>query len=133
MKLAENVVHFARALRKAGVPVGPDRVMDGLRALELAGIENREDFYWALASVFLSRREQFELFDQAFRLFWRERHLLDVALRGLPVAAPANPSAGQTSNRVAEALGLTKKVPMRADAQKDEPDVLLSASELERL
>ncbi|HEX9451388.1 MAG TPA: VWA domain-containing protein [Burkholderiales bacterium] len=133
MKLAENVVHFARALRKAGVPVGPDRVMDGLRALELAGIENREDFYWALASVFLSRREQFELFDQAFRLFWRERHLLDRTLQGLPVASPSNPSASQTSNRIAEALGLTKKAPMRLDAEEEEPDVLLSASDLERL
>jgi uncharacterized protein with von Willebrand factor type A (vWA) domain len=133
MKLAENVVHFARALRKAGVPVGPDRVMDGLRALELAGIENREDFYWALASVFLSRREQFELFDQAFNLFWRERHLLDHALQGLPVASPSNPSASQTSNRIAEALGLTKKVPMRMDTEEEEPDVLLSASDLERL
>ena len=133
MKLAENVVHFARALRKAGVPVGPDRVMDGLRALELAGVENRDDFYWALASVFLSRREQFELFDQAFRLFWRERYLLDRALQGLPVAAPANSSADKTSNRIAEALGLTKKVPMRLDTQDEEPDVLLSASELERL
>ncbi len=133
MMLAENVVHFARALRKAGVPVGPDRVMDGLRALEFAGIENRDDFYWALASVFLSRREQFELFDQAFRLFWRERHLLDRALQGLPVAAPSNPSASQTSNRIAEALGLTKKMPMGADTQDDEPDILLSASDLERL
>ncbi len=133
MKLAENVVHFARALRKAGVPVGPDRVMDGLRALELAGIENREDLYWALASVFLSRREQFGLFDQAFNLFWRERHLLDHALQGLPVASPSNPSASQTSNRIAEALGLTKKVPMRMDTEEEEPDVLLSASDLERL
>jgi len=133
MRLAENVVHFARALRKAGVPVGPDRVMDGLRALELAGVENREDFYWALAAVFLSRREQFELFDQAFKLFWRERHLLDSALQGLPVASPSNPSASQTSNRIAEALGLTKKVPMRLDSEEEEPDVLLSASDLERL
>jgi uncharacterized protein with von Willebrand factor type A (vWA) domain len=133
LKLAENVVHFARALRKAGVPVGPDRVMDGLRALELAGLENRHDFYWALASVFLSRREQFELFDQAFKLFWRERHLLDRALQGLPVATPSNPSASQTSNRIAEALGLTKKVPMRLDSEEEEPDVLLSASDLERL
>ena len=133
MKLAENVVHFARALRKAGVPVGPDRVMDGLRALDLAGVENREDFYWALAAVFLSRREQFELFDQAFKLFWRERHLLDRALQGLPVASPSNPSASQTSNRIAEALGLTKKVPMRLGSEEEEPDVLLSASDLERL
>ena len=133
MKLAENVVHFARALRKAGVPVGPDRVMDGLRALELAGVENRDDFYWALASVFLSRREQFELFDQAFRLFWRERYLLDRALQGLPVASPDDRSPDKTSNRIAEALGLTKQLPMRAGTQGDEPDVLLSASELERL
>ncbi len=133
MRLAENVVHFARALRKAGVPVGPDRVMDGLRALELAGIENRDDFYWALASVFLSRREQFELFDQAFRLFWRERYLLDRALQGLPVASPDDRSPDKTSNRIAEALGLTKQLPMRAGTQGDEPDVLLSASELERL
>ncbi|MEO8157206.1 MAG: VWA domain-containing protein [Betaproteobacteria bacterium] len=133
MKLAENVVHFARALRKAGVPVGPDRVLDGLRALELTGVEHREDFYWTLAAVFLSRQEQFELFDQAFNLFWRERHLLDHALQGLPVAAPANPSAGQTSNRIAEALGLTKKMPMRTDTLEEEADVLLSASDLERL
>ena len=133
MKLAENVVHFARALRKAGVPVGPDRVMDGLRALELAGVENRDDFYWALASVFLSRREQFELFDQAFRLFWRERYLLDRALQGLPVRAPTSFPPDKTPNRIAEALGLTKKLPMRAGTQDDEPDVLLSASELERL
>lgn len=133
MRLAENVVHFARALRRAGVPVGPDRVMDGLRALELAGVENRDDFYWALASVFLSRREQFELFDQAFRLFWRERYLLDRALQGSPIAAPANSLPDKTPNRIAEALGLTKKVPMRAGTQDDEPDVLLSASELERL
>ena len=55
MKLAENVVHFARALRKAGVPVGPDRVMDGLRAIELAGIENRDDFYWALQAALVSK------------------------------------------------------------------------------
>ena len=133
MKLAENVVHFARALRKAGVPVGPGRVMDGLRALELAGVENRDDFYWALASVFLSRRDQFELFDQAFNVFWRERSLHDPVLRGLPLAAPADSERGKTANRIAEAFGLTTNVPMRAGMQNDEPETLLSASELERL
>lgn len=133
MNLAENVVHFARALRKAGVPVGPDRVLDGLRALELAGIEKREDFYWTLASVFLSRHEQFELFDHAFRLFWRERHLLDRALLQSAQAAPAKNQQDQTPNRIAEALGLTRKVPMRAEKQDIEPDAVLSASEIERL
>jgi uncharacterized protein len=132
MTLTENVVHFARALRKAGVPVGPDRVLDGLRAIELAGVENRQDFYWALASVFLSRREQFELFDHAYSLFWREHSLLDRAPLDLPVAAPAN-AADKTPSRIAEAFGLTKIVPVRAEQQEEESDAAFSASNLERL
>jgi uncharacterized protein with von Willebrand factor type A (vWA) domain len=133
LKLAENVVHFARALRKAGVPVGPDRVIDGLRALDFAGVENRDDFYWALASVFLSRREQFELFDQAFNLVWRERHLLDREPRDAPLISSAK-APPETSNRFAEVLGLTKTILLRADQQWDiEPDAALSASQLEKL
>ena len=31
-RLAENIVYFARALRKAGIPVGPGSVMDALRS-----------------------------------------------------------------------------------------------------
>jgi uncharacterized protein with von Willebrand factor type A (vWA) domain len=133
MNLAENVVHFARALRKAGVPVGPDRVIDGLRALELAGVEKREDFYWALASVFLSRREQFELFDQAFGLFWRERHLIQQSIGGAPAASPDKPDPNKTFNRIAEAMGLTQEIAMRAGYEDDEPEVLLSTSDIEKL
>ncbi|MEL6578076.1 MAG: VWA domain-containing protein, partial [Pseudomonadota bacterium] len=33
-RLAENVMHFARALRAAGLPVGPGRVADAVTALE---------------------------------------------------------------------------------------------------
>jgi uncharacterized protein len=82
-KLAENVMHFARVLRGAGLPVGPDRVIDALNAIEIAGIERRDDFYWALAAVFLGRHEQFELYDQAFRVFWRDPRLA-ARVRRLP-------------------------------------------------
>src|SRR5215510_12156788 len=75
--LAENVMHFARVLRAAGLPIGPDRVLDAVRALEVAGVERRDDFYWTLASVFLDRREQFEIYDQAFRIFCRDPQLLE--------------------------------------------------------
>jgi uncharacterized protein len=71
-RLAENVMHFARVLRGAGLPVGPGRVIAALNAVEIAGIERRDDFYWTLAAVFLGRHEQFELYDQAFRVFWRD-------------------------------------------------------------
>ncbi len=133
MSLAENVVHFARALRKAGVPVGPDRVIDGLRALALSGVHNREDFYWTLASVFLSRHEQLELFEHAFRLFWRERFLLDRALQDSALSTPSGPSRDAPPSRVAEALGLTRTINVRREEQDLEPDAALSASDVERL
>lgn len=82
-KLADNVMHFARVLRGAGLPMGPDRVIDALRALEVTGIERRDDFYWTLASVFLGGHDQLALFDQAFRMFWRAP-LLDARVRALP-------------------------------------------------
>ena len=132
MKLSENIVHFARALRKAGVPVGPDRVIDALRAMEITGVERREDFYWTLASVFLSRREHFELFHHAFSLFWREHSLLNRDFKDLLPTAPSTDQKLPPA-RIAEALGLTQKMPMRAGYEDEETVVLLSASDTEKL
>jgi uncharacterized protein with von Willebrand factor type A (vWA) domain len=75
-KLADNIMHFARALRIAGLPIGPGKVIDALRAVETAGIARRDDFYWALHSVFVNRRDQREMFDQAFHIFWRNPEIL---------------------------------------------------------
>ena len=74
-KLAENVMHFARVLRGAGIALGPDRVIDALNALSVTGLARRDDFYWTLASVFVGRHEQQALFDQAFHIFWRDPDL----------------------------------------------------------
>lgn len=75
-RLAENVMHFARVLRNAGIPVGTDRVMLSLQALQIAGFESRDDFHAVLASCLVDRVEHQDLFDQAFRLFWRDPDLL---------------------------------------------------------
>ncbi len=119
MKLAENVIHFARVLREAGIPVGPDRVLDALRALQVTGIENREDFYWTLAAMFLGRREHFEVFDQAFHIFWRDPRMLE---RVMAMMLPKVYGRGevkdenQPANRVAEAMA-----PKRSLNQDDNP------------
>ncbi|MEO7243944.1 MAG: VWA domain-containing protein [Rubrivivax sp.] len=73
--LAENVMHFARVLRTAGMPVGTDRVQLALNALQVAGLESRTDFYAVLAACLLDRVEHRDLFDQAFFLFWRDPDL----------------------------------------------------------
>ncbi|MEO0361227.1 MAG: VWA domain-containing protein, partial [Pseudomonadota bacterium] len=76
-KLAANVVHFARALRKAGLPVGPGRMIDAVEAVEAAGFTSRDDFYWTLHACFVSRPEHRQLFAQTFRLFWRDPQFLE--------------------------------------------------------
>lgn len=136
-RLAENVMHFARVLRQAGLPIGPDRVIDAVRALQAAGIERREDFYWTLASVFLARREQFEVFDQAFHIFWRDPRLLErVMAMLLPQVFGRSPEdEDKTSNRVAEALYAGMKPPEQPPEapEKVELDATLSFSSREVL
>src|ERR1051325_8262865 len=76
-RLAENILYFARALRAAGVPLGPGSVLDALAAVRAAGVGGKEDFYWTLHAVLVKRHEHSVLFDQAFRIFFRRRGLLE--------------------------------------------------------
>jgi len=73
--LAENVMHFGRVLRTAGMPVPTDRIQLALNALQVAGLESRRDFHATLMACLLDRVEHRELFDQAFYLFWRDPDL----------------------------------------------------------
>ncbi len=103
-KLAANIMHFARTLRAAGIPVGPRSVVDAVRAVELAGVGDRDDFYWTLHAVFINRRDQRTLFDQAFHIFWRNPRLLERMLGLTPMARPGAQEARPVSRRIAEAL-----------------------------
>ena len=106
-KIAANIMHFARVLRAAGLPVGPGKVLDGLRAVEMVGLGNRDDFYWTLHAVFVNRRDQREIFDQAFHIFWRNPQLLErMSALVLPsfVDPTKEPETEEINRRLAEAL-----------------------------
>jgi hypothetical protein len=75
-RLADNVLHFARVLRSAGMPVGTDRVLLAQQALLLDGLGRRDTFRAVLKACLLDRVEHEELFEQAFALFWRDPDLL---------------------------------------------------------
>ncbi len=79
-RIADNIVYFARALRKAGMRVGPASVVDAIEAVLAAGIGNRDDFYWTLHAVLVTRHEDHAVFDEAFRLFWKSRELIEKML-----------------------------------------------------
>src|SRR6188472_2080658 len=74
--LVANLMHFARTLRAAGLPVGPGKVIDAVQAVASVGVTNRADFYWTLHAIFVNRPDQRQLFDQAFHVFWRNPELL---------------------------------------------------------
>jgi len=121
--LAENIVYFARALRAAGIPVGPGAVLDGLEAVKAAGVGTRDDFYWTLHAVFVKRHEHSVLFDQAFRIFFRRRGYIDQLMAMLlPQAPPTEPHAPQAgATRVHEALfsGLDDKLKKEQEIELD--------------
>ncbi len=126
-RLADNITHFARALRKAGLKIGPGAVIDAVEAVEAIGIGSREEFYTALFAVFVKRHEDKAVFDEAFRLFWRSRELI---AKMMQMMLPGTPNIGQKEksragqSRAADALVAEKD---RRSAKPEEPEIEFDA------
>jgi uncharacterized protein with von Willebrand factor type A (vWA) domain len=133
-RLADNIVYFARTLRRAGLPVGPASVVDAIRAVEVAGVATREDFYWTRHAIFVKRRDHHPVFHEAFRIFWRSRQFLEKMLASFLQTVEATrekPKAAAT--RVAEALFADQPMPPRPQEEEVEIDARLTISTEERL
>ena len=122
-RLAENILYFARALRAAGIPVGPGAVLDALEALSVAHVGSRDDFYWTLHAVFVKRHEHTGLFDQAFRIFFRKRGYIEKMIAAmLPETMPGEPKTPPPgAQRIQEALfsGLNEREQDKSDVEID--------------
>jgi uncharacterized protein with von Willebrand factor type A (vWA) domain len=134
-RLAENILYFARALRAAGLPVGPGAVLDALAAVRAAGVGTRADFYWTLHAVFVKRHEHTMLFDQAFRLFFRKRAFVEELMATmLPQIAtpPAAEKQKPAAQRIQDALfaGLDRQ---EVERQESEIDARFTVSDREVL
>lgn len=132
-KLVQNITHFARALRKAGLPVGPGRVIDAIRAVEAAGFTEKRDFYWTLHACFVNRPEHRIIYAQIFRLYWRDPRYLEhmmammlPAIRGVQEDRAAQ--AGE--KRAAEALldGANRDLPDAPEGPEEETQIEIDAS-----
>src|SRR5467141_2362806 len=129
--IADNVIGFARALRAAGIPVGPGAVIDALKALRVIDIGNRADVFTTLESIFVKRHEHALIFARAFDLFFRAaedwKHLLD----SVPLPEHARKKPPPASRRVQEAMSQPS---MREEAsQVREQELRLSVSDKEVL
>lgn len=137
-RLVENIVHFARALRKAGVPVGTSQLQSAIEAVMAAGFTRRDDFYVILRATLVSRPEQFETFAQIFGMFWRDPEFLERMVREMlplmQVVRPEDPPPKPAERRAAD--GLWGDQPGADDAPEREElevDARFSVSDRETL
>jgi uncharacterized protein len=120
----ERMVGFGRVLREAGLEVGPGRIQDALRGLDVVGLRRRDDVYHTLRCTLVARREELEAFDAAFAAYWE---------RG--AATPA-PEVGLNLPRIeppAAPPALARDDGPGSDEGGEDPTLLLAASPDERL
>ncbi|RKT34432.1 hypothetical protein BXY70_0449 [Roseovarius halotolerans] len=134
-RLTQNVIHFARALRKAGLPVGTGRVIDAIRAVEAAGFTSKTDFFYTLRACLVTRPEHRAVFAQIFRLYWRDpRYMEHMMAMMLPaIRGVQDERAAQAAEkRAAEALldGIEPETPAqgREEGKDDEIEIEIDAS-----
>lgn len=141
-QFAFNLAHFTRILRKAGLPVGPDRTLAAVQAIEAVGLDRRVDVHAALSAVMLTSHEQQALFDAAFEVFWRDPKLAERMMHlMLPkIQGRGDKTPPKRNNRLAEALAAQR--PLEAPKPKPEQsprkedfsvDFAISHSDRERL
>ncbi|RED18736.1 vWA domain-containing protein [Pontivivens insulae] len=140
-KLAQNITHFARALRRAGLRFGPGQVIDAIRAVEAAGFDTKQDFYWVLHACFVRKPEDRAVFGQVFRLYWRDPQFLEHMMSMLtPMVRGVNeaPDPKEAERRAAEAIldepdAPPPELPSEEDSELIEIDATLTFSAEEKL
>ncbi|RDJ12120.1 vWA domain-containing protein [Rhizobium grahamii] len=126
-RFADNIVFFARALRKAGLKIGPAAIVDAIEAVEVIGVGSREEFHAALSAIFVKRHEDMPVFDEAFRLFWQSRDLVAKMIAMMSPRVPEtrdHEKAKPGANRAADALLGERE---NEKPPRDEPDIEIDA------
>ncbi len=131
--LAENIMHFARMLREAGIPVGPGLVLLALDAAVAGPLRKREDFFWTLHAIFVKRREHHELFEQAFHVFWKKPKMLQQLMQLMYTQIARKPHENRKKpgfRRLAEAMFDKTEVNNKLEQKSDtlEIDATFTAS-----
>lgn len=132
-RFADNIVHFGRVLRRAGLKLGPGAIRDAIESVEAIGVGSREEFYTALFCNFVKRHEDKPVFDEAFDIFWRARDFEGKLIQMLSRMTPdlgdrEKPKAA--ASRVNEALA-PERPRQEREIDEIEIDARFSVSERE--
>lgn len=70
--LLPNILLFGQLCRALGMIVTPGSMIDVARALEHIELGKKWDVYHTMRALMVTNPRDFSLFDQAFRLFWKQ-------------------------------------------------------------
>jgi len=138
-RITQHIIAFGRVLRRAGLEVATGQIIDAMRAMQLIGLRSRADVYQALFSIFVTRKEQAELFNQAFHLFWRAPAKLPQVMSLIqPQLKMPETAQSKQSLRVKQALAeneaqIKPPEPRPKNEEKEAVDLVLTYSPLEVL
>jgi uncharacterized protein len=124
-----TVVELGRALRAAGLAVGPDRCAALAQALALPGVDplSRRDLHHAARATLVSRHEDLELFEQVFAAFF------GAAASGRPQKVPPAPLHDRGERKLPALVTYMAERAREAAREVATPEEARAASGLERL
>lgn len=121
-KMADNIVGFARTLRRAGFPMDSERISVALESSLLIGLEDKQDFRAALEATMVCRQQDLEVFEQLFDAYFRNPELTQQLLaQMLPKTTEAAPSPKRRA-RTQEALAAITSNNVRTSVEEDSID-----------
>jgi uncharacterized protein with von Willebrand factor type A (vWA) domain len=106
--LADNIIRFSRLLREKGISITLASVLDAIRGLQFIDISNRDLFHGLLRLNFVHRKEDIDLFNQLFFLFW-----LSQRQPGLQIEGDGSEDAEPEGNRPSK----FQKVPVESHSR----------------
>jgi uncharacterized protein len=121
-KMADNIVGFARTLRRAGFPMDSERISVALESALLIGLDDKQDFRAALEATMVCRQQDLEVFEQLFDAYFRNPELTQQLLaQMLPKTTEAAPSPKRRA-RTQEALAAITSNNVRTSVEEDSID-----------
>ncbi len=113
--LLENLLIFARALRREGIDIHPGRVFDVVEALRHVNLGARDEVFHACRALLVHRPEQLDIFDRVFAAFWRVHRAPEPAT---DIASDDRPSA---TDEIEAIFALDEPTTATGDSSSDAP------------
>ena len=134
-KFSDNIIGFARALRRAGVPIDSARIALAITSLLEVGLSRKDDAKHTLEAVFVSRNQDREIFGQMFDSYFRNPEIAQKLISQMLPKAKGVISEPKRRARVQEALNAVGKAADTTSNKELELDLdaAMTASESKRL